>query len=316
MKGGTYFGEAVIQAPVARQTHAFVARGSAKTPMAATHIVLDGALPELRTLPRQEACILTVSMHGGFERDLYLEDRTNPIDTPVQEGSFSFFDMRHHARLRPTSKADDVQFFLPWETINAVAEESGRPRMDHLRLDAGQVVDDPIMKRLADTLMPSFLRPQEASWLFIDQIMLAIATHVATTYGGAKQAFRPSRGGLAPWQERRAVELLADDISRTVSLEDLAESCGFSARHFARAFKQSTGLAPHQWLLERRIECARQLLRSSSLSLADIAGQCGFSGQSHFTRTFAQHTGATPGEWRRHYFSGDPSRLRTMEGDV
>jgi AraC family transcriptional regulator len=68
---------------------------------------------------------------------------------------------------------------------------------------------------------------------------------------------------------------------------------------FSRAFKQSTGIPPHQWLLDRRVETAKDLLRRSCLSLTDIALTCGFSDQSHFTRVFVRACGVSPGVWRR-----------------
>jgi AraC family transcriptional regulator len=315
MKGGNYFGKAVVQAPVARKTHAFVSNTHGNTPMAVTHIVLDGPSPEIMKMPLQEACIFTVSARGGYGRDLYLEDRISPIDTPVPEGSFSFFDMRQRGRLRPTSMAEDVQFFFPIESINAIADENGRPGMDALGLSAGQVVADPTLQRLANALMPSFRRPAEASRMFIDHIMLAAATHVAISYGGLEARGRHSRGGLAPWQERRAMEILASDLSGSVPLAEIARVCGFSARHFSRAFSQSTGFAPHQWLLRLRIERSKDMLKSSYVALAEIARLCGFSDQSHYTRIFSQQIGLSPGAWRRRHFVGTPAEARRLDAD-
>jgi transcriptional regulator GlxA family with amidase domain len=82
-------------------------------------------------------------------------------------------------------------------------------------------------------------------------------------------------------------------------LGDLAKACDLSVRQFTRAFRQSTGLAPHQWLVQRRLEKAKSLLKGTRLSLADVASDCGFADQSHFTRVFTNAVGATPGEWRR-----------------
>jgi AraC-like DNA-binding protein len=79
----------------------------------------------------------------------------------------------------------------------------------------------------------------------------------------------------------------------------IAQECGLSASHFARAFAISVGTPPHQWLLDQRVDLARQLLGESALPIAEIAIQCGFSDQSHFTRVFAAKTGMPPGRWRR-----------------
>ena len=79
----------------------------------------------------------------------------------------------------------------------------------------------------------------------------------------------------------------------------LAEECGLSPRHFARAFRQSTGVPPHRWLMRHRVQRAKELLRRQALSLADIALRCGFADQSHFTRVFSREVGFSPGQWRR-----------------
>ncbi len=84
-----------------------------------------------------------------------------------------------------------------------------------------------------------------------------------------------------------------------ISLVRLANECKLSLSHFARAFKQSAGQPTHRWLLQQRLDKAKELLLNSSLPLADIALACGFSEQSHFTRVFNKKVGTTPGAWRR-----------------
>jgi transcriptional regulator GlxA family with amidase domain len=100
-------------------------------------------------------------------------------------------------------------------------------------------------------------------------------------------------------EERRAKELIDANIGGGITLNVLARACGLSTRHFTRAFRQSIGGAPYQWLQYRRTEKAKQLLEKSSASLSDIALDCGFADQSHFTRTFSRVAGATPKTWRR-----------------
>ncbi|MGH6690228.1 MAG: helix-turn-helix domain-containing protein [Gammaproteobacteria bacterium] len=128
---------------------------------------------------------------------------------------------------------------------------------------------------------------------------MAIATHVANVRGHIPLRCGASRGGLAPWQERRAKELLIANLTGRVCLSDLACACDLSIRHFTRAFRQSTGMAPHRWLVQQRLDRAEGLLASSSRSLAQIAKDCGFADQSHFTRVFQRTFGLTPGLWRR-----------------
>ncbi|MEP6634024.1 MAG: MEDS domain-containing protein [Luteimonas sp.] len=106
-------------------------------------------------------------------------------------------------------------------------------------------------------------------------------------------------GGLAPWQMRRIKVLLAANIEASMSVSRLAKECELSPRHFTRAFHHSTGLPPHRWILKRRMEMAKQLLRDPARSLLDVALACGFTDQSHFTRTFTARVGCSPSAWRR-----------------
>jgi AraC family transcriptional regulator len=109
----------------------------------------------------------------------------------------------------------------------------------------------------------------------------------------------PVHGGLAPWQERRAKEMLSSNLEGNVPVATLASECGLSLSYFTRAFRQSTGVPPHRWLLHCRVEKAKRLLRNKTMSLADIAMACGFADQSHFTRVFTAAVGHSPGAMRR-----------------
>jgi len=103
-------------------------------------------------------------------------------------------------------------------------------------------------------------------------------------------------GGLAPWQLRRAQEMFR---SENLSLNRVAQACKLSVSHFARAFKGSTGIPPHQWVMTTRIEMARGLLTNSAAPLAEIAGMCGFADQSHFNRHFKRIWRVTPSRYLR-----------------
>jgi AraC-like DNA-binding protein len=100
-------------------------------------------------------------------------------------------------------------------------------------------------------------------------------------------------------QEQTAKENLVAHLTQELSITGIAEACGMSTRRFVRAFRHTTGITPHRWLRAVRIERAKELLRNSSFSLAQIAHDCGFADQSHFTRVFRAGVGITPGAWRR-----------------
>jgi AraC-like DNA-binding protein len=112
------------------------------------------------------------------------------------------------------------------------------------------------------------------------------------------QPAAPARGGLPPARAQRICEFIEANLDQNISLESLAEMAGLSTHHFARAFKQTLGMPPHCYVLQRRIERAQQMLRDTDLSLSEIALSAGFSDQSHLTRHFRRLTGVPPSVMR------------------
>jgi AraC-like DNA-binding protein len=137
------------------------------------------------------------------------------------------------------------------------------------------------------------------SQLFMDSFTLMICSHLVGRYAQTNEAFPQFKGGLAPWQRRRVVDLFNEHLDGDVKLETLAHECGLSASHFARSFRRSFGTSAHRYLILKRVEIAKALLSETDNSLVDVAAQTGFSDQAVFTRTFANVVGATPAKWRR-----------------
>jgi AraC-like DNA-binding protein len=104
----------------------------------------------------------------------------------------------------------------------------------------------------------------------------------------------PNRGGLSPARTHRICEYINSNLDQNIGLEALAEMAGLSTHHFARAFKQTVGMPPHGYVLQRRIEHARQMLRNTDLPMSEIALSAGFADQSHLARHFRRITGMSP----------------------
>jgi AraC family transcriptional regulator len=122
----------------------------------------------------------------------------------------------------------------------------------------------------------------------------SVFAHIVRAYGGlAIKQF--ARGGLAPWQIRRAYEFIDANLASDPSISDVAEQCGLSSGYFSRAFKRESGFSPHRWLVKRRVERAKELLRGSDLLLAEIAQVCGFVDQVILLAFFRGARGAVRG---------------------
>ena len=251
------------------------------------------------SLPNEDAIIISVSLSGNFEREVWLNQRHLAPQGPRPAGVATLLDLRHDNRVRFRNGFDLVHFYFTRNALNGVLEQDGAQHIDELRTETGVSAPDPTLMQLATVLLPSLTRPQEASRVFVDHVMQAAAAHILKAYAGVGGPDRRIRGGLAPWQQKRATSLLGEDVQGAISLAEVAAECGLSPGHFARAFTHSIGVPSHRWLQQQRIKRAKVLLADPQHPLANVAKMAGFADQSHFTRVFSQLTGTSPGAWRR-----------------
>lgn len=206
------------------------------------------------------------------------------------------------AQRLPALCANGLQYLLflfPQAVLHAVALESGYDFLGaQAEMSPIRIVDETLC-RLAATLEAALEPRQETPRLFVYSVTRATAAHLVACFGRKRDEQTAKRGGLAPWQEKRALEMLEANLYGEIPLGEIAEQCRLSERHFSRAFTQSTGMPPQRWLMKRRVETAKELLLSTDLSLATIAKQSGFADQSYLTRVFSDWVGKSPGAWRR-----------------
>ncbi|ACO80360.1 transcriptional regulator, AraC family [Azotobacter vinelandii CA] len=217
--------------------------------------------------------------------------------------SMSIAYLGDEVRCQHLAPYDNLRLNLPRASLEETFREAGAGAPGSL--DCAQGTLDPVVYHLSLALVPALSMPGEANRLFVDQVMLAMCTHIGSRYGKTGP-LRDIPGGLAPWQERRAKEMLAEHLADGLSIAELAAECSLSRAYFSRAFKRSTGLAPHEWLLKMRVEKAKELMLHTSMSLSRIGLDCGFTDQSHFSRVFQKMTGAAPSNWRRFHRTGRP----------
>jgi AraC-like DNA-binding protein len=277
----------------------FRVRALRKASLSVTRITygMTGPAIELHSGGGENALLAGVHLIDASACEQWIDGRH--IMVPPMKRFDTFFTDLNSKHISYIPPSDVALFHMPREAFDAIADEQGVRRIESFRVPPTRPVNDPVMRSLAPLLLAALERPEQANCLFTDYIAMALLAYVARTQCGMGMAQRVQRGGLAPWQERRAKELLMARLDGEVTLEALAQECGLSRSHFARAFKTTTGLPPHRWLLDRRVERARELLLNSALPIADIADLCGFADQSHFTRVFTNALGVSPGEWRR-----------------
>jgi AraC-like DNA-binding protein len=215
----------------------------------------------------------------------------------VVAGMTYIHDLRQDPRALVRDPARTLHFYMPLATLNAFAEQNERSSISDLIYKPAVGRDDPVMRHLGRAVLAAFEERHDTSGLLLDELLTAACAHTLGQYGTARTSARQPATGLAQWQERRAKDMM--NACMDVSLSELAEECHLSVTHFVRAFRRSTGMPPHQWLLARRISKAKSLLARSDLTLAEIALACGFYSQSHLNKAFKTSTNVSPGRWRR-----------------
>lgn len=133
---------------------------------------------------------------------------------------------------------------------------------------------------------------------YIESLCNALSCHLLKIYNSGGRSL-PSNSRLATQKLSDAIDYIDTHLSSAIVLEDLASVLNISRYHFCHLFKQSFGIAPYQYILQRRVERAKQLLHRQELSITEIALACGFANQSHFTKHFRQQTGSTPKQYRQ-----------------
>lgn len=262
---------------------------------------LTDAPSAVATPPSARGFLLGVALEGGHRRRIFNGRRSSLHD--FEQHAVYLRDFADDYRADLHGGFDFLLVELSPAFIAKSNDQRDGPRFASFDLTPG--THDPMLGRLAQAFASILDGRVEASPLFVEQLGLAVSTHLHERYAHAasRVACRststrtPRR--LSPLHEARAIDMLLASIHTHVSIEDIASACRLSRAHFIRAFKQSMHSTPYQWLLDKRIERARELLSRSPLTIADIAGACGFSDQSHFTRVFAQKVGMPPAAWRR-----------------
>jgi AraC family transcriptional regulator len=162
-------------------------------------------------------------------------------------------------------------------------------------------LDDPQISRLMESLRADIEAGSPGGSLFGESVALALSAHVAQRYSTLTTKLEVYRGGLSPVRLNRVLEYINANLSDNLELSVLAEVVGVNLHHFARAFKQSTGESPHQYVLRRRIEQAKEFLRHSQLRVIEASARTGFVDQSHFSKVFRRIVGIAPSEYRQTY---------------
>lgn len=157
---------------------------------------------------------------------------------------------------------------------------------------------NPQIEQISMMLLAELKHGGPAGRLYVESLTNLLAVHLLRHHSAIQPRVALPYGGLGERQLIKVRDYISDRLAQDIKLSDLAELLGMSQFHFSRLFKQSMAIAPYQYVLQQRVEKAKQLLKQTELSVMEIALLCGFSSHSHLGKWFRQHTGMTPSAYR------------------
>jgi AraC family transcriptional regulator len=191
-----------------------------------------------------------------------------------------------------------LQMRINSQFMEQVATEALAMNPDQLEVIPTFRTRDPQLEAIAMLLINELKQENLGSSLYIDSLANVLAVQLLRQYSASKPHLSVHEGGLPQCQLLQVFDYIHAHLDRDIKLADLAGLLGMSQFHFCHLFKQSIGTPPYQYLLQQRIERAKQLLKQTDRSIIDIALECGFNSHSHLSKQFRQLAGMPPKAYR------------------
>ena len=270
-----------------------------KSIFAITRLQSDEGLPAIsNSIPEEPAIHVSIAIKPVPLRSYQLSIDGKTIAVPyIPAYRTSIIDLQSGPICHVDCGFDYIHYHVPREGLDEIARDHKIKPVGSYKFAICE--DDLVIAQLTKNILPLAGSQDWSNRLALDQFSLMFGAHLLQTYGGLVRLPEVVTRGLAPWQMRRAAELLREHLDGSIHLAQVARECGMSVSHFARSFKASFGVSPHRWLVLCRIDRSKALLSHTIVALVEVALQSGFPDQAAFNRTFRQVVGESPGRWRR-----------------
>lgn len=272
----------------------------AHQPVLFSYVASNAAILEKTVAPPIEAAFAVHVHHKPLSTaETWIEGKHANVPTIASAG-LCIFDLQTAPVALIREPFAFSRFHITQATLDELAYQRGLRRVQLNIPEFGR--SDPVLNNLALALNSRLASyGEEPDSLFADFVALAFHEHVVRTYGD-RGALKTWKGGLSPRRLGIVIEMMTERLGKPLSIREMASYIDVAPSYFIRAFREATGEPPHRWLMRKRIERAKSLLRSPELTISDVSEICGFADQSHFTRVFRQLEGITPHIWRRNRY--------------
>lgn len=257
--------------------------------------------PWSRTLPALPHVALAYCVHRPASIHRRVAGEGAAVEAELRPRHFGMIPNDRDSNWRLRGSPDIQLVYLHRRLIDRVAIEAFGLDPMRLEIASGLGFSDPLLEQLAIALLDAARRTDGTTGeLYVGGIAHLLALHVLRRHARRRSGANPLPAGerVEARRIRHVCDYIESMLAEHLSVARLAAEAGVSAHAFAPAFTRAMGVPPHSYVLRRRLERARQLLRDTDLPLALVAAQTGFASQSHMTTMFKRDTGLTPGAYR------------------
>jgi AraC family transcriptional regulator len=222
----------------------------------------------------------------------------NNESVPTEVGAIAMhpFEGAHWRFDRPVSF---VKLYLPFGLVGDVCEALFDRELTPAGLRMPIAIRDEGFCGAAHRIQSNLLVSTPTNLILDSWSLILSELVVRGFYRYANRHSHPSLGKIPARSVARVVDYIESSLDQDLRLGQLANVAAMSVYHFARRFRETVGVSPHAYVLSRRLDRARGMLRNREVALAQVAAACGFSSQAHLTTSFLNAFGATPGKYRR-----------------
>jgi AraC family transcriptional regulator len=253
--------------------------------------------PNYVPLPGMTDYLVILYMKGCTKMSRSIDGVTRVVD--IKPGDISLLTRAEWSEWEWSDKIECLHFYLTDKFVRSSVEMSFDQCIERIAMHDVLQVRDETVAEIGRKLIAEAKGDALGSRLYAEGLGQQLCIHLLRHYFNCKPKEITWTGTFNSAQSRRLKEFIKDHLHEDLSLHDLAYLVGLSECHFARRFRNSFGTSPHRYLLDRRLETAREMLKAPFSTIAAVAAETGFCDQSHLARCFKNRYHMTPHEWRK-----------------